>query len=141
MSTESESPTTRRVELSDGNWIELRRKRTVADARHQRMRRHERGDFDDDTLDELSLIEARVAAWSFMDGKVPSDMNLRAQIIDGLEEEDAIALVLANRGVDENPFESRSPSDDSPTGTPQNEKKAKPKKRLQFVEESVQTNG
>lgn len=140
MTTESEVPTTRRVELSDGNWIELRRKRIVADARHQRMRRHERGGFDDDTLDELSLIEARIEAWSFMDGVVPADMDLRTKVLDGLDEDDAIELVMANRGV-ENPKGSRSASGSSPTGTPQSVKKAKATKTSGSGGALVQTNG
>lgn len=130
MSETAEVPSTKRVELADGRWIELRTTRLVADARYQREQRHARGDYDDETLDELSLIEARIVAWSFGD-KVPSDMTLRRVIIDALTEDDALKLVLANRGVEDGPKDSQGRSRSSSTGT----------RRKRQSAGSVRTNG
>lgn len=137
MGSESESPA-KRVELSDGKWVELRKARLVADVRHQRERRHERGDYDDDVLDELSLIEARVVAWSYGE-KVPADMGLRRIIIDALEEDDALKLIMANKGI--TPKDLPANSQGSSTGTSRRRKKAKMTAPSPDGEESGLTNG
>lgn len=139
MGSESESPT-RRVELSDGKWIELRRKRIVADVEHQRFRRHQRGDYDDDVLDELALVEARIESWSFGE-KVPADMDLRKQIIGTLEEDEALKLIVANKGLENRPKGSPATSPDSSTGTRRSRRKAKTTTPSAGDEESARTDG
>lgn len=139
MGSESEAPT-KRVELSDNRWIELRRARLVSDVRHQRDRRHERGDYDDDVLDELALVEARVVAWSYGD-KVPADMDVRRTIIDALSEDDALKLILANKGIEERPKDSPAKSRTSSTGTARSRKKAKTTEPSPSEGESGLTNG
>lgn len=140
MATESAVPAIRRVELSDDRWVELRTKRLTADARYQREQRHKRGGYDDDVLDELSLVEARVMAWTLTE-KVPADMELRRQILDALEEDDMLKLILANKGVEENPKDSPAPSDDSSTGTSRSPRKAKSQKPSASGAENDQPNG
>ena len=122
MGSESAEPAIRRVELSDDQWVELRTKRIAADVRYQREQRHLRGDYDDDVLDELSLVEARVAAWTLTE-KVPADMTLRREILDRLTEDDTLKLILANKGVD--PKDSPAPLQDSSIGTSRSRKRAK----------------
>lgn len=130
MTTVTEVPSTKRVELSNDQWVELRTTRLVADARYQREQRFARGGYDDEILDELALIEARIVAWSFTD-KVPTDVKLRRAIIDALTEDDALKLVFANRGIADDPKDSPAPSESSPTGT---------RRRPKIVEPSP-TNG
>ena len=118
----SEAPTTK-VELSNDKWIELRKAKLLSDVRYQLEQRHERG-FADETLDELAAIEARIVDWNFTD-QVPSDMKLRRQILDKLEEDDGILLVMANRGVAPDPKGKPESSAGSSTGTSANKRKAK----------------
>lgn len=133
-------PTTKRVELAKDRWVELRTARLVSDVRYQREQRAARGNYDDDVLDELSLIEARVVAWSFGE-KVPADMALRRTVLDALEEEDALKLIMANKGVEERPKGSPARSGTSSTGTSRSRRKAKTQKISTDVVGSALTNG
>ena len=138
MSDTAEVPSTKRVELSKDRWVELRTAKLVADVRYQREQRAARGEYDDSILDELSLVEARVVAWSFGE-KVPADMLLRREILDAVEEDDALKLILANKGVEDSPKGSNGRSSNSSTGTRKSPKKQT--KRLQPVAGSGPTNG
>ncbi len=70
-----------RVELSNGNWAELRETPiTVADIRFSREKAHERG-FDDVTLDMVDLFPRLITEWSF--GAV-DDATIDALCIDDL---------------------------------------------------------
>ena len=77
---------TRRVELSDGGWADVRTFTTVGDVRWQRQRAHERG-YEDTTLETLDSIQRFVTAWSY--GEVTE------AVLDSLPSPDALALLNA----------------------------------------------
>ena len=96
---------TKRVELKDGHWAEVRAQTTVADLRYQRMKAHERG-FEDSTLDGLAVLKTKIVAWSL--GEITDDA------VDKLDLSDALALLGAISGTDDdNPNSSSA----SPNGT------------------------
>ncbi|MDP9192304.1 MAG: hypothetical protein M3P06_11455 [Acidobacteriota bacterium] len=135
----SEAPTTKKVELSNERWIELRTTKILSDVRYQLEDRHKRG-FADETLDELAAIEARIVGWNFTEA-LPSDMKLRRQILDGLSEDDGIKLVMANRGVEPDPKGNAKRSVGSSTGTRRSKKKVSPTETSSSDEGSSPTSG
>jgi len=109
MSTQSESPT-KRVELKDGHWAELRMTAKVRDSAEKQIARHERGDFDDHFLDAIVEMRTKMVAWSL--GDVDDAAVMNAQILD-LDDDDFVLIFNAMRGRSESPKASSS----SPSGT------------------------
>jgi len=103
MSTQSESPTNRRVEISGERWVEVRRL-TADDVRATRMEAHERG-WDDAELDALFLIPLVIVESSFMRGE---------EVLKQLDEVDYVKVWAAAKGVGD-----PNPSSRSSAGTPQ----------------------
>lgn len=83
---------TKRIELADGNWAELKTNLTVGDLRRQRAVAHNRG-FSDEVLDGLDLLKSSIDSWSF--GAVSDEA------IDALSMRDGRALVEAMREMGE----------------------------------------
>lgn len=93
---------TKRVELSDGGWAEVRTHRfDVADLRNQRADAVKRG-FEDKTLDGLAVLKGRIVAWSF--GEVTDEA------INQIALDDAMTLLGVVNGSDDGPPNSSSSS-------------------------------
>jgi len=54
-----------RVELEDGNWLELRTRQTLADVKALELSRMERGGTESGALDMISILDRLVVAWSY----------------------------------------------------------------------------
>lgn len=106
---------TKRVELSNGNWAEVRQSTLVLDVKHQRIEQHKRG-FADQTLDELATLRTKIVAWSLAE-------SVTDELIDVLTVADVITLLQAANGTDD---ESPNSSSTSPSGTRRKAKSSTP---------------
>lgn len=108
--SESGAPaTTKRVELEDGHWAEVRKGNTLADIRAVQLARLRDARGSDLVLDTIAEFPTRIVEWSR--GPVTE-----AQIL-ALSSEDAIALVTALREVIEAGQSDPNPSPPSSAGT------------------------
>ena len=90
MTANGGSPT-KRVELDDDGWAEVRRV-NGAILRQMRLKRHERG-YDDDTQDTLDVLPDLIAEWHKGEKMTPAD-------VDGLDEMSITRIWLAAKGID-----------------------------------------
>lgn len=91
-----------RVDLGEGQWIELRTRTTVGDLEHTELKRMERGGKTTPTLALIDTLERVITGWSFEQEISP------ATIRDVLEPNSLIAISEATRG--ERPNKSASSS-------------------------------
>src|SRR5690242_1583140 len=93
--------TAKRVELSDGQWAEIRTKPKLGDIRYQQEEAARRG-YTNQTLDNLARLEKCIVRWSF-------DREVDADALDELVPEDALLMLEAMTGTDPN---ASTPSSD-----------------------------
>lgn len=66
---------TQRIDLADGNWIEIRSVVKLKDIVAVEYARHDRGGFQSETLDALTLIESLTTGWSYAAALTPENFR------------------------------------------------------------------
>ena len=81
-----------RVELADGNWIDLRTRQTLADMEALEVARLARGGEPSATMDFITIVGQLAVAWSYDDEVTPENVKRTISVDDVTALRDALAV-------------------------------------------------